>query len=268
VHRPLCLATLLTALFACRGGEGTTSVDGAIVDGQPAANADGQARIYVLGKPFCGGTVIADEWILTAAHCVQDRAPSEIRVRIGEGDLVAAAPAERAVSEAILHETFDRDRLRDDVALLRLAPDGPPPMSVALGACAEDMTRGRTVTLAGWGATDPRRERKSQSNILNEATAELLDCGSFERYQSLDPSRVLCVGDAEGRRRSCGGDSGGPLFVSDPDGTRRQIGIDSWGFRPCGEPGLPSVFTRIDRYLEWIHRTTNGAAGAICPSPL
>jgi secreted trypsin-like serine protease len=263
----LAVVAVLVVAIGCGAVETTASTADPILRGRPAQDADGLARLYASGKPVCSGTVVADDWILTAAHCVDGRSASELRARIGETDLSVAASSERAVAEAIPHDTWDRGRLADDVALLRLVPSAaPPPKKMMLAECADGalLGVGRPVSLAGWGATDASHERESQSDVLNEATADLLDCERFDGYRGLDPTRVVCVGDPDGARHSCGGDSGGPLFASVPGGPPRQIGIDSWGLRPCGAPGQPSVFARVDRYLDWIHRTTSGAAGRTC----
>ena len=264
----LLLVGTLTATAACRPAEDETSEDGAaaIVGGHAASDAAGVARLYLEGRPFCDASFLTDDWLLTAAHCVDTaETATDLTVRTGSTDLAKAT--ERGVAETIVHEGWRHGYLVNDIALVRLVPATTGKVSkVTLPACADAarIVPGAPVTLVGWGATNARDEA-TQSSTLEEANAGVLDCDPFDGYQNLDQKSVVCIGDPDGSRHSCKGDSGGPLFAR---GSRVQIGLDSWGWSPCGAAGKPSVFTRVDAYLGWIFTKTSGEAGvASCAAP-
>ena len=248
-----------------------------IVNGRVASSADGMARIMFADQPWCGGTLVAPNWVLTAAHCIDEKNAADLAVRIGDIDLRSGGAA-RAVIGTHPHENFDSSSLQNDVALLELAPTAVAHKTTSLAGCADadTLTVGGSVDVFGWGATDASDEH-SQSSVLQTATSTVVDCAPFGEtgvkgdviYRNLDQTKVVCVGDASGVANACAGDSGGPLFATSKDGARVQVGIDSEGLRPCGQANRPTVFTRVIAYLSWIHATTGGAAGsASCPAPV
>ncbi len=270
-------ALLLAGTFAvtagCQSSVGEAGDDSAaaIVAGHAAGDASGVARLYLDGRPFCDGSIIAEDWLLTAAHCVDTvGSATDLTIRTGSTDL--AKGTERGVAETIVHEGWRHGYLVNDIALVRLVATATATAvrTVKLAVCADaaKIVPSAAVTVVGWGATDASDEA-TQSTILEEASAGVLDCDPFDGYQNLDQKSVVCVGEPDGSRHSCKGDSGGPLFMTSGAGSRTQIGLDSWGWSPCGAAGKPSVFTRVDRYLDWIYALTDGKAGVeSCAAPL
>lgn len=255
------VALSICALVGCASAAESNPAESAdaIVGGKPSEDANGVVRIYVDGAAECGGTLIAQNWVLSAAHCVKDYDANEFEVVVGQKDLTGAKT--RKVVAVTPHPQWNVAGLVNDIALFELAPSDETAPTMQLAACGETPAVGAQVTLTGWGATDPTNETL-QSTILEEATTGTLDCTKFgDDYDYVDATKVMCIGDADGTRHSCGGDSGGPLFAG---GTRTQVGLDSFGYRPCGAPGKPSAFTRVAPYLGWIHDTTKGLAGTVC----
>jgi secreted trypsin-like serine protease len=223
---------------------GTVAPDGAwptqvaLVDRTRPSTAAGQ---------FCGGTVIARTWILTAAHCL--RIPgewmptaSQVDVLVGTGSLSSGGTRIRAV-ELRTHTRWDPNRLRYDVGLIRL--DRPVPSSTPLQPYGTlDISSSMPVTAVGWGSLDDPPTRFPTQ--LRQVDMEI------------QPGHVCAITAAwDGRTQFCAyatgkgvcfGDSGGPILV-EQDGEWIQVGISSYVLE-CGR--YPSYFTRVSAFLPWI----------------
>ncbi len=237
-----------------------------IIGGEPAG--EGRWRFVVallaakvpenLPAQFCGGTLIAPEVVLTAAHCVEGVAPEEVAVLVGTGDL-GAAGRRIALKRIILHPAYDAGSSRADLALLRLAEpvDGIRPVRRAGPLVEARLARSGTAAIVvGWGDTAegaptrwPRRLHQARVRLIDRAV-----CNAPEVYSGQVDRTMLCAGVMAGGRDSCQGDSGGPLLVRDRRGRfRLQVGIVSWGY-DCALPGYPGVYTRLAAFEGWIAR--------------
>ncbi|KAM8708114.1 hypothetical protein ACLKA7_015134 [Drosophila subpalustris] len=203
---------------------------------------------------WCGGVLITDRHVLTAAHCLENVEKNEIFVRLGEYNthqLNETRARDFRIGSMVLHVDYDSNTYENDIALIRIErptlfnsyiwPICMPPVN-------EDWT-GRGGIVMGWGT---QTFNGAHSKILMETKLPVWkqsDCEAsmVERI----PKTTICAGLPEGGQDSCQGDSGGPLVVQLPNQRWVTIGIVSWGIR-CGEPGRPGVYTRVDRYLDWI----------------
>jgi secreted trypsin-like serine protease len=250
-------------MLACQAGtEDVSTGKGAIVGGSEAREGawPGTVALYFGQEQGCGGSLIADQWVLTAGHCVSPSMPTGgiAKVVIGRHDLTTTTGEERTVDRVIRHEGFDWN-LHDDLALLHLTePTSAPKVKLVSQAQIARVIDGAGVTVVGWGATG---ESDKTSNVLMQVTVPILpraQCAAFESYANVTDD-MICAGFVTGEYDSCQGDSGGPLFMR-IDGQPVQIGLVSWGIG-CARPNAPGVYTRLSSFLGWLSQKTDGAVG-------
>lgn len=219
---------------------------------------------------FCGGSLINDLWVLTAAHCVEGLTPSQIDVVAGIHDLDDPEPAHqrRNVVQVIQHEAYNATTYDNDIALLRLelpvAVDGSLDTAlVSIKVYGFNALNGANAIVTGWG--NRSGSGADYPDRLHEVTVPIIsnsECGSWYDASlgagDLVTANMICAALPAGGKDACQGDSGGPLVIGD-----EQVGIVSWGVG-CAEPQRPGVYTRLANYTLWI-KNKSGIEPALRP---
>ena len=236
---------------------GTTSAQGAWPSAAALVRPDDN-RNALPERQFCGGTVIAATWVVTAAHCVQQRngmtlGPEDVRIVVGINDLRAETPIEETVvTNIIVHENYDLPYF--DMALLELAnvvPVAPAPLFTGDSAALV----GSTANVVGWGIVDSLDPGNLVSAPdLREGAVPIVArdiCNQPQSYNGSIREGELCAGFDAGLPNHCFGDSGGPLYAL-IDGVQQLIGVVTRGGRICEAPFIYGVYSDVSFHGNWI----------------
>ncbi|XP_076825607.1 uncharacterized protein LOC143471122 isoform X1 [Clavelina lepadiformis] len=291
-HRILCVKEAeITNTFTCgkiqgevldsfmRNAAGQNKNEGKIVNGMPAEEGQFPWQVSFRFKvPVqykgnnvihnCGGTLIDECWVVTAAHCFLDRDGSEFTVRLGDlnNELFDETEQEFEIGELILHQQFSMyPSPTNDIALVRLARKAGKcaKLNVAVQpACLPDPAEfplkeeGELCQVSGWGVTNTSLGQSSSASNLQWVTLPTLRnayCGQKynKRTTLFDEDVMFCAGRKEGGQDACTGDSGGPYVCRNKDGKYALTGVVSFGIG-CARARYPGVYTRVSHYMGWI----------------
>ncbi len=257
------LAVLLLLTAMVQSVAAAPKPDPRIISGEPADFGEYPFMVALLfnreGSDFqnqyCGGSLIASRWVLTAAHCVEflDSA-DQIEVVVSRTNLDSTEGVKVAVRDFYIHPDYDPNLLSPDVALIELArPVNIEPIQLASIGDDSFEDAGDVLTVIGWGNTDMRPNQTNWPDELREVEVPVVsdaDC-DFAYSGDVTVETQVCAG-AKGID-SCQGDSGGPLFGTTASGEFVQVGIVSWGFF-CGKQHFPGVYTEVNSptVRDWI----------------
>lgn len=264
----LLILGLLTFCIVTHAEEVPVPHRNPIIGGSVAPNGvyPFMVALYDGGSHVCGASLIATDWVLTAAHCVVDESnvvvnPATLSVRLGVNDLSGGGGIYVGVSQVIVHPSWDTTSNNNDVALLQL--------SAQVTGVAIDSIRvvdqfdpdgigavGIVATASGWGNSGTQDDPVYDPEMLH-VDLPILSNAEVNQAQYLNGqvfTTMLSAGSLDGGIDTCQGDSGGPLFVQ-RYGQFYQVGVTSWGIG-CAAPGNPGVYARLSFYRNWIESHT------------
>ena len=224
-------------------------------------------------KHLCGASIVDNQWVITAAHCIAEsgyrfdsKNPGETwsvvvgMDKLDNPQLGKTNAGKRIFLDKIeIHESYRFNYItQSDIALLKLDealeydefiqpigyPDGHEPHGA--DRCYE----------TGWGYTSATGTELSYH--LKEAEVPIVDfatCRNIQIWYKLLNDDHMCAGELDLGSPSCGGDSGGPLSCKKPDGSFYLAGVNLFGFSDCMRPGHARIFTRMTQFEEWAKST-------------
>ncbi|XP_070767906.1 trypsin-1-like [Enoplosus armatus] len=198
------------------------------------------------GYHFCGGSLVSENWVVSAAHCYKSR----IEVRIGEHHIRVTEGSEQFISAShiIRHPSYNRYTLENDIMLLKLSQPATLNQYVQPVALPTSCAPAGTMCkVSGWGNTMSSTADSSKLQCLDIPILSDEDCNSS--YPGMIDNTMFCAGYLEGGKDSCQGDSGGPVVCNG-----ELQGVVSWGYG-CAEKNHPGVYSKVCVQTEWLHTT-------------
>ncbi|XP_035267505.1 coagulation factor IXa [Anguilla anguilla] len=238
------------------------AVDKRIIGGYEVVQGEIPWQVALVDRPsqvvFCGGSILSEYWVITAAHCLVEGREKSLIVRVGEHNILHTDGLEQdhKVAEQRLHPHYNprMNLYNNDIALLRLETpirfsDYALPICLGPKDFTESLVQaGSMATVSGWGRV---RFQGAESPVLQKVEVPFVDRTECKDSSSDRISHYMfCAGYFEEEKDSCQGDSGGP-HANRYHGTWFLTGIVSWG-EECAREGKYGVYTRVSHYYRWI----------------
>ncbi len=272
---------LLAAAASIRGsgsGRALGLFDGSarIIGGDPAVEDRYPYAVSLsddLGH-FCGGSLIARDVVLTAAHC-DEKGEGQYKAVVGRHAHTDNDGQELSVKLALPHPNYDAYATDKDFLLIFLNDAASDNINIVrLNSDADTPNVSAPVTVMGWGDIDPTDAGQVLASELMEVEVNVIsneECdssdGSSGSYKDSITNNMLCAREEGGGEDSCQGDSGGPLVIKGANASGDvQVGVVSWGIG-CASKDYPGVYARVSAQYEWI-RSEVCAKSNFAPSEL
>ncbi|XP_041830504.1 chymotrypsin-like protease CTRL-1 [Melanotaenia boesemani] len=257
----LLMCTVLTGQGAKAQDCGVAPLNTRIVGGENATAGSWpwQVSIHlnVLGSHICGGTLISDQWVLTAAHCIVQKSPSAWTLYLGRQTQAGPNPNEvsSSVSLVIVHPDYNNTLYNNDIAMMKLS--SPVTFNnyirqICLASSSSQFFTSTSCWATGWGKlnindTLPASQALQQVQIPVVGNRQC-KCNYIKVKEATITDNMICAGQES--KGACQGDSGGPLQCKQGS-SWIQAGITSFGV-PCATAGFPEVYARVSQFQAWI----------------
>ncbi|KAF6096412.1 serine protease 38 [Phyllostomus discolor] len=253
---------------------GQRYVQGKVLGGMdaPEKKWPWQVSVHYRGFHICGGSIIDEYWVLSAAHCFgRNRDMEAYDMYVGLVDLMVAGSYTQwfEVNKVILHDTYEAHHpIGGDVALVQLKTrivfsEAVLPICIAT---PDVSLQNLTCWATGWGFISQKGDSSDHLQEVQVPLIPLILCQLFYGQPSLIQPDMMCAGDLMNMKTVCEGDSGGPL-VCELNRIWVQIGIVSWG-RGCLFPMYPTVYARVSHFSTWIHHQIAHTPPPLQPFPI
>ncbi|XP_067245921.1 trypsin-2-like [Chanodichthys erythropterus] len=229
--------TLLAAAVVCSTGD-------EIIGGYECPPHSQPWQVYLIaGRKLCGGSLINERWVVSAAHCKFLR--SHLNIHLGKHNKSVNEATEQKIGaeKMIRHLEYNDQPFNNDIMLIKLRKPAiinkyvkPIPLTTSCSSAGEQ------CLVSGWGKTGVGSAYSLQ--CLKLPVLSKKQCKGA--YGTSITENMFCAGFMEGGKDSCQGDSGGPLVCNG-----KLSGVVSFG-KGCARPGFPGVYTEVCRYTDWI----------------
>ncbi|XP_057566557.1 kallikrein-7-like isoform X1 [Hippopotamus amphibius kiboko] len=242
---PLILLLSVALGSAAQEAQGGKSGE-RITDGFPCPGDSRPWQVALLkgNQLRCGGVLVNEQWVLTAAHCMM----SAYNVHMGSEQLGRGRKIR--ATKSFRHPGYSKQTYDNDLMLVKLnsrARLSPSVQKVNLPSRCEPP--GTECIVSGWGTiTSPAVTYPKELMCTNVTLISSEDCRKL--YGNMLGNSMLCASHLDTSTNACSGDSGGPLTCN---GSLQ--GLVSWGSFPCGQINEPGVYTQVCKYVDWINDT-------------
>ncbi|XP_060657030.1 chymotrypsin-like elastase family member 2A [Drosophila nasuta] len=262
------LLIFLTHLLFQGSVQAQYSASNRIINGENAVPKQFPYQVFLEGRincnwiTNCGGVIISNRTILTAAHCISDSIDA-LKIYFGAVDRtnIYETGQQRLIvkrKNIIVHPEFDLKQLINDIALIRLPVEirFDEYIQPARLPAPDKLYDDEIGVVSGWGIFD--RNSGNAPNYLQHLNVTIFpyeECKPLvHKYEGFHakffPASYICLKPSQGI--TCNGDSGGPLAIRNEDGTSTIVGLTSFGLETTCKPNMPDIFTRVSSFLQWI----------------
>ncbi|XP_042556123.1 kallikrein-4 [Dipodomys spectabilis] len=222
---------------------------GQIINGEDCSpySQPWQAALFADDEFFCSGVLVHPQWVLSAAHCIQ----SSYTIGLGLHNLEAEQePGSRKLqaSLSIQHPDYNHPFLANDLMLIKLNESVVESHTIrSIAVATQCPTPGESCLVSGWGLLRNGR-LPSRLQCVNISVVSEEQCK--EVFSPVYHYSMFCAGGGPDGKDSCNGDSGGPIVCN-----QHLQGLVSLGLDKCGQPSVPSVYTNLCKFTNWITKT-------------